>query len=140
MVLLAGCIQPMSGPETGSEDATEAILAVLEHQVAAWNGGDQESFMEGYMKSDSLRFASGATVQYGWQTTLDRYRTAYPDRAAMGRLTFSELDIRVLSPEYALVFGRWRLKRERDMPGGLFTLLFRKVDGQWVIVHDHTSS
>ena len=79
-------------------------------------------------------------MTYGWQETLDRYKQRYPDRAAMGALTFSDLDTTVLSPEAALVFGRWRLKTERGEPNGLFTLLFRKQAGCWRIVADHTSA
>ena len=96
--------------------------------------------MAGYAKTPALRFASGGAITYGWQETLDRYEQHYPDRAAMGTLTFSDLDITVLAPDAALVFGRWRLKTEQGEPNGLFTLLFRKSDAGWRIVADHTSA
>ncbi len=138
LVLLIGCQPTESRFDPSAECA--AIRAVLQDQVAAWNDGDLERFMAGYARTDSLRFASGGTVRRGWATTLDRYRASYPDRAAMGRLSFEQLDIRVLSPQWAMVFGTWRLEREQDAPHGLFTLIFnRRADG-WRIVHDHTSS
>ena len=95
--------------------------------------------MEGYAKIPTLRFASGGTVTYGWQETRDRYKQRYADRAAMGTLTFSDLDTTILSPDAALVFGRWKLKTEKGEPHGLFTLLFHKTDAGWRIVADHTS-
>ena len=118
----------------------QQIEQVLQTQSDAWNAGDISGFMAGYAKASTLRFASGGTVTYGWQETLDRYKQHYPDRSAMGKLAFSDLDITVLSPDSALAFGRWRLKNDQGEPNGLFTLLFRKQAGAWHIVADHTSS
>ncbi len=136
----AGCT---STPEKANDPTTErqAIRQVLQAQVDAWNAGDIERFMQGYTQTDSLRFASGGQVRRGWDTTLARYRKSYPDRAAMGTLAFSQIDIQLLAPGWALVFGGWQLERADGTPNGLFTLLFRKTeDGAWRIVHDHTSS
>ncbi len=117
----------------------EEIRSLLDAQDAAWNAGDVEGFMEGYWRSPDLTFSSGGKVTRGWETTLERYRTRYPDRAAMGRLTFSDLEITMLGRDGALVLGRWRL--ERDQPvGGNFTLVLRLIDGRWLIIHDHTSN
>ena len=116
------------------------IEYVLADQAKAWNSGDIERFMEGYAKTPGLRFATGGTVTRGWQETLDRYKQRYPDRAAMGTLTFSDLDTTVLSSNAAVVFGRWRLKTAKGEPNGLFTLLFRRTDAGWRIVADHTSA
>lgn len=116
------------------------ILSVMADQVKAWNEGDIEGYMGGYDRSDSLRFASGGEVNRGWTATLARYKRRYSSRAEMGVLTFTDLDVTVLSEDAALVFGAWKLEREKDSPWGLFTLLFRKTDDGWRIVHDHTSS
>jgi len=126
------------GEDTNSVQQT--IRDLLGQQVQAWNDGNVEKFMETYERGPELRFASEGTVVHGWQSTLDRYKARYSDRAKMGRLTLSELDISVLSTNAAMVFGRWRLDREQDTPNGLFTLLFRKGSSGWRIVHDHTSA
>ena len=123
-----------------AKDAKEQIEAVLADQAKAWNAGDVEHFMEGYTKTLELRFASGGTVTRGWQETLDRYKQRYPDRATMGVLIFSQLETTVLSPDAAVVFGRWRLKTEKGEPNGLFTLIFRRTEAGWRIVADHTSA
>jgi len=117
-----------------------AVRAVLDQQVKDWNAGDIEKFMRGYDRSEKTRFASGGNITLGWQAVMDRYRRTYSDKAAMGTLTFSDLDITVASEGSALAFGRWHLKREKDEPSGLFTLLFRKTADGWKIVHDHTSA
>ncbi len=137
LALTAGCAE--KEPLLENELKTE-IRAVILQSEAWWNDGSIEGYMGSYWKSPDLRFASGGKVTFGWQKTLDGYLKRYPDRAAMGRLTFSDLDITVLSHESALVFGAWELARDNDLPHGLFTLLLRRFDGGWRIVHDHTSS
>lgn len=118
----------------------EQVLAELRKSEQAWNEGSIEDFLASYDNSDSLRFASGGEVHYGWQPVLDRYKRRYQDKAAMGHLTFSALDVTVLTNDAAIVFGRFTLHRDHDQPTGLFTLLFRKTADGWRIVHDHTSS
>jgi ketosteroid isomerase-like protein len=116
------------------------VRAVLERQVKDWNAGDIEKFMQGYERSEKTRFASGGNITLGWQAVLERYKHTYADKAAMGKLTFSDLDITVVSDRAALAFGRWHLKRDSDELNGLFTLFFRKTQEGWRIVHDHTSA
>jgi ketosteroid isomerase-like protein len=117
----------------------QAIIKVLETQRIAWNNGDIDGFMQGYWKSDSLMFVGKDAPVYGWQKTLDRYKRSYPDRAAMGKLTFTILKVDLLDKTNAFMLGAWHLDREKDAPGGYFTLWFRKINGVWVIVVDHTS-
>jgi len=115
------------------------IRAVMNDQVAAWNRGDIDGFMRGYWNSDKLTFISGANVTRGWQPTLDRYKKNYDSRAKMGTLSFSDLEITVLSKDAVVVLGSWSLAREKDNPHGKFTLVFRKFKDGWRIVQDHTS-
>ena len=120
--------------------AADAIKAVITAQAAAWNRGDLEGYMDGYDRSPNTEFVGGDTITRGWQTVLDRYRKNYSSREKMGALTFSDLEITILSKDAALVLGRWHLKRANDDPHGTFSLLFRKTKAGWRIVHDHTSS
>ncbi|MGB7070519.1 MAG: nuclear transport factor 2 family protein [Pyrinomonadaceae bacterium] len=119
--------------------AESDIRKVMDDQATAWNRGDIGGFMQGYWNSEKLVFASGDSVTRGWQPTLDRYKRRYDSRAKMGILTFSDLEINVLSKNAAVVLGSWKLQREKDTPCGKFTLIFRKFKQGWRIVHDHTS-
>ncbi len=119
--------------------AESDIRAVMTEQAAAWNRGDIEGFMRGYWNSEKLAFISGNTVSRGWQATLDRYKKSYDSREKMGVLTFSDLEITVLSKDAAVVLGSWSLARAKDEPHGKFTLNFRKFKEGWRIVMDHTS-
>jgi uncharacterized protein (TIGR02246 family) len=132
-----------TGHDSGSPatDPRAAIERVLDDQAAAWNEGDLEAFMDGYWRSPDLVFTSGGNVQRGWQTTLDRYRATYgTSPETMGRLTFSDLEVHPLGDGAAWALGRWALDNDGKTMGGVFSLVFREVDGRWVIIHDHTST
>lgn len=151
--LMAGCAadtDPTPGGDatmqradtTHVEGDAAAIHGVLQRQADAWNRGDIREYMSGYAQSDTLRFASGGNVMRGWEPTLQRYLRAYPDEGAMGRLSFSDLEIWPMGDVHAAVFGRWELTRSEGYEniGGLFTLIFEKGPAGWRIVHDHTSA
>ena len=121
-----------------AQDRT-AILKVLEDQRQGWNKGDMDAYMQGYWKSDSLLFVGKNGPTYGWQKTLDNYKKGYPDKSAMGFLTFGIKKVEFLTKDKAFVLGSWNLKREKDEPKGYFTLLLRKIDGQWKVIADHSS-
>lgn len=115
-----------------------AIRAVLAQQVSDWNNFNIEGFMQGYWKSDSLMFI-GAKITHGWDSTLARYKKSYPSKEAMGILRFEILRLQFTSHGSCLVTGKYFLQRKSDNPNGIFTLLFRKKNGKWVVVYDHTS-
>jgi ketosteroid isomerase-like protein len=126
--------------QSRKSDIASEIRAVLKAQQEAWNRGDIDAFMNGYARAETTTFVSEDKVTRGWQTVRDRYKKKYSDRAKMGTLTFSDLEITPLSNDSAVVLGRWRLKRAKDQPHGCFTLIFRKTNDGWRIVHDHTSA
>ncbi|RZK53477.1 MAG: DUF4440 domain-containing protein, partial [Pedobacter sp.] len=101
--------------------------------------GDLEAFMQAYAKSDSLLFVGKSGPTYGWQQTLDNYKRGYPDKSAMGFLTFGIKKVDFLAKDKAFVLGSWHLKRDKDEPKGYFTLLLQKIDGIWKVIVDHSS-
>jgi hypothetical protein len=140
LLVPVACRRASSPPGADGE-----IRALLANQVERWNAGDLVGFMTGYERSEQLRFHSGGDIQLGWQNVLDRYRRRFGnDRAGMGTLAFSELQIEPLGPESALAYGRWRVKGAGSAGGGelsgLFTLVLRKTSEGWRIRYDHTSS
>jgi len=122
------------------DDAASGIQTVIHAQQDAWNRGDIDAFMNGYWRSEKTVFVSGDEVTRGWQKVLDRYKAKYSDRAKMGTLTFSEIEITNLSDDSAIALGSWRLNREKGQPHGRFTLIFRRFPDGWKIIHDHTSA
>tara|TARA_R110000787_G_scaffold24931_14_gene70232 strand:+ start:12450 stop:12923 length:474 start_codon:yes stop_codon:yes gene_type:complete len=142
-VMACATPQAVSAPiVTPAQAELEAasITAVLEAQDAAWNRGDIDAFMDGYWRSPELRFASGGNVTRGWDETNARYKRVYATPDLMGRLSTSGYEIVILSPDAAIAHGSWRLDRAGDQPSGLYTLVMRKIDGEWLIVSDTTTS
>jgi hypothetical protein len=135
LLLLATVWSQVKGQGKTDENA---IRMVLDKQVVAWNEANINEFMKGYWKSDSILFI-GRKITSGWDSTLLRYKKSYPDKAAMGKLRFEILRLDFASTNACLVTGKYFLAREKDNPSGIFTLLFKRKKGQWVIVYDHTS-
>ena len=121
-----------------AKNELEQVRQEMNNQVVAWNKGDINAFMESYWKSDSLKFISTAGITYGWQQTIGKYLKSYPTKEAMGILKFTILDAVQLSENSSFIIGRWELEKEKPA-GGHFSLLWRKIDGKWRIVVDHTS-
>ncbi|SDM54889.1 Ketosteroid isomerase homolog [Daejeonella rubra] len=117
----------------------DLILTLLEDQRQAWNKGDIKEYMQGYTQSDSLLFVGNSGPEYGWNVILNNYIKSYPDKSAMGYLSFDIKEIRMISADHAFVLGAWHLKREKDDPKGYFTLLVKKISGKWKVIADHSS-
>lgn len=122
----------------GQSDEAD-IRGLLASQTTAWNKGDIAGFMQTYQQHDSLLFIGKSGVTRGWQQTLDNYKRGYPDKDAMGTLSFDILELRPLSAEYYFVVGKWMLQRKAGNLSGHYTLLLRKINGTWKIVADHSS-
>ncbi|MBB1268815.1 DUF4440 domain-containing protein [Shewanella sp. SR44-3] len=115
------------------------IHALLTQQEVDWNNGDIRAYLQGYWQDERLSFVSKGKLNHGWGTLFKSYQRSYPDTASMGLLDFSGLAIKVLSDSAAVVSGRWELKRAKDNPSGVFTVVIEKIDGRWLITHDHST-
>ena len=125
------------GPYYSAKEERE-ILNVIENQAKAWNNGSLEGYMEGYWKSDSTRFMRKNGISYGWNETFESYKKGYPDKETMGTLTFKVISLEKLNGNSAFMIGKWDLDRKEKV-GGYFSLIWKKINGKWLITTDHTS-
>jgi uncharacterized protein (TIGR02246 family) len=135
LLLLAPC-QALQG-----QDASTAIRKVLAGQATAWNRGDLAEFMSGYKNSPDTTFI-GKSVQQGWQNVLERYQKSFPNKEAMGTLDFSDIAVRMLGTDHAVVTGKFHLARTAAGGGdasGVYSLVFEKETDGWKIILDHTN-
>lgn len=138
LVFILGLI--LCSCNTGFQTADrERILERLEAQVVSWNEGDLDGFMTAYLKTDSLMFVGRGGLNYGHAKTLKNYKRSYPNREEMGRLSFDIFELKALGQNNALVIGAWQLDRVKDTLSGSFSLNWQRVDGDWVIIADHSS-
>ncbi|MGX5200522.1 YybH family protein [Aliikangiella sp. IMCC44632] len=119
-------------------NAEVQIRNIMQQQQDAWNSGNLKAFMQGYWQSEKLQFIGKSGIKTGWQTTLDNYKNSYPNQAAMGKLTFDILQVEV-NGDSAFVLGKWSLQRASDNPHGFYTLYWKRIEGQWKIIIDHSS-
>jgi hypothetical protein len=140
LFIVFGCdnLQKQPPPSFTERDKQE-ILNLLDRQALDWSQGDLRKFMEGYWKSDSLQFIGKSGIRFGWQNTMDNYQKNFPDTVAMGKLRFEILKINPVRGDAAYLTGKFFLKRTIGNLDGIFTLVFRKIDGRWLCVYDHTS-
>lgn len=123
-----------------AQDPQHTISRILQTQAAAWNNGDLDSYMKsGYWQNDSLLFIGSRGPTYGFDNILKNYKHSYPSTEKMGKLTFSQLQFKPISDDHYFVIGRWQLMRKDGDLSGYFTLLFKKIDGVWRIIADHSS-
>ncbi|MCH4551755.1 MULTISPECIES: YybH family protein [Aestuariibaculum] len=122
--------------QNNEEKDINDIQAVLKAQRLAWSKNNIEEFMEGYWKSDSLKFYGSNGVTYGWENTLKRYKKAYPSKDHTGKLSFKINDISKITDDAYYVLGEFHLKREVGNASGFFMLVFKKINGEWKIIAD----
>jgi hypothetical protein len=124
------------------KDRKAEVVKTLADQQAAWNRGDLDGFMASYWKSDELAFCGGTEMTYGWQATYDRFAKKYKGEGKeMGTLSFSSVDVLNADDKSAGARGKYQLRfRDGKTASGRFTLILRRIDGRWNIVHDHTAA
>lgn len=135
LLLLITAIGCKAQSTTQNEDRT-AILSVMKLQEKAWSENDLEGFMQGYWKSDSLKFYGSSGLTRGWQQTLDNYKKGYPTKAHSGSLIFKINDISKIDEGAYWVMGEYFLTRDVGDASGVFLIIFKKIKGEWKIVAD----
>ncbi len=122
--------------QTTEKEDKEAILSVMTLQEKAWSNNDLEGFMNGYWKSESLKFFGSSGLTNGWQQTLDNYKKGYPTKEHSGTLNFTIKDISKIEEGSYWVMGEYHLKRSVGDANGVFMIIFKKINGEWKIVAD----
>ncbi len=136
LFILAIVICLTSCTQTDEKTDRETILSILKTQERAWNNYDLEGFMDGYWKSDSLKFYGGSGLTYGWEQTLKNYHKRYPSKDHTGTLKFVINDVTKIQGESYFVMGEYHLTRNVGDANGIFMIIFKKIDGEWKIVSD----
>ena len=133
-ILLFSCLESaLDMPKMEGE-----IRNVLDRQKASWNEKNIEGFMDAYWKSENFTFQSGNNRLHGWEALLSRYKKSYTGEN-WGELDFTDIEVKVLTKNYAFVLGRWKLTFKDNVKEGLFTIIFQRMSEGWKIIHDHSS-
>jgi len=122
--------------DTDFDSAEAGIRLVMEAQEIAWNKHDLEGFMQGYWKSDQLKFYGSNGLTLGWENALENYKKGYPTIAESGTLNFVINDISKIEGDNYWVMGEYHLKRQVGDADGVFIIIFKKINGAWKIIAD----
>ena len=138
-VLILSACKTQKISSSNYETSKTEIATMLLQTAKDWSKGDLEAFMQGYLKSDSLKFVGSSGITYGWQQTLENYRKGYPTKDHMGTLTFNLLEFDQLANDVFLVIGEFHLKRAVGDADGMFSIILKNINGEWKIIADHSS-
>ncbi|MGA0607607.1 YybH family protein [Phenylobacterium sp. VNQ135] len=137
---LAGPAGAATCPPVDAAREAAAIRKVIADMEAAWNRGDFQGYMAGFL-NPGVVFVSRGKFQDGWQGTLDHYVRDYGGApGSQGELHFHDIRVEMLAPDAAQLISRYKLSGGRRAQEGINTRLMRKVDGRWVIALNHVSS
>ncbi|MBL4745683.1 MAG: DUF4440 domain-containing protein [Flavobacteriaceae bacterium] len=136
LVISIGCDQSSTTVRVEKDQA--AIRNVLEQSAKDWSKGDLEGYMNAYWNSEELKFVGSRGITFGWEQTLLNYKKGYPTPAHTGTLTFDVIHVDFLAAGVYSVIGKYHLERTVGEANGIFTLIFKKIDGQWKIIIDHS--
>ena len=136
ILFLLGCTNQQNSQDATLESAKTEIQKVMQNQEMAWNTHNLEGFMQGYWKSDSLKFYGSNGLTLGWKNTLANYKKGYPTKAESGTLKFVINDISKIEGNNYWVMGEYHLKRAIGNANGVFIIIFKKINGEWKIVAD----
>lgn len=139
LISTTGCSSTKQLSQSQIQIDKAAIISAMKVQEKDWNNADIDAFMESYWKSEDLSFISSRGPNYGWNETKANYKKGYPTKEAMGKLKFDIIKLDPVSADAYYMIGKYTLTRANDMPTGHFTLLWRHIDGKWLITSDHTS-
>jgi uncharacterized protein (TIGR02246 family) len=121
-------------------DDHQSIRALFESSCAAWNRGDSNSYLAAYWNSDKVRWVSEGTVKYGFEAIATAFKARFNSPEDMGHLEVADFEIQLLGEQDALVFGAWIQTTPVTRRHGVFTVHVKKIDGEWLIVSDHSST
>jgi ketosteroid isomerase-like protein len=137
-ILLLACIVISLTSKSQTKDE-EIIRNMLADQISFWKKGDIPSFMKGYWENDSLVFIGSNGPTYGYNNTLRNYQKNYPNKNYMGVLNFDIISVQPIEKDHYFVIGKFMLQRKVGDASGHFTLIFKRINGVWKIVSDHSS-
>jgi beta-aspartyl-peptidase (threonine type) len=141
LLLLAACATVGTGRAGASADAQREITQMMELSAQGWNRHDLDDFMVPYLDSPDITFVGSAGLVRGKAAIRQNYADGWfaPGRDP-GRLSFRDIQVRMLGPDHALAVGRYEVRRPgRDLSTGLFSLTLRRTPQGWRIIHDHSS-
>jgi uncharacterized protein (TIGR02246 family) len=141
IVIGTACVLLWACQSSSSDWATDeaALKRLLQDAADAFNRGDLPGHLESY--DDNVTFMTKNGQRPGVAPIEKAFREAYfKDGKPKQMLRFEQMGARRLSPDVALVTGRYILSGGADPDQtGWFTTVWTRTARGWKVVHDHSS-
>lgn len=138
-ILIMLIFSTITSVATAANDNTTLIKASLQQFVTDWNNGNMNAAMNIYKEGEDTLLISDKMIK-GSKNINQFWHDSYPTQASMGKMAFSDIEIKLLSAHYALAIGNWALQVPSEKnTGGIFSVLFEKTNHGWKSTVDHTT-
>ena len=132
-------------PTATEEGVALEIEEMLHSSADSWNRGDLDGFLDDYWRSEALTFSGPAGITRGWDDLRTRYLESYwAPETVRDSLRFQEIEVVPLGDDHALALGQYVLFTAGGggnvSSSGFFSLVLKNLQGEWKILHDHTSN
>lgn len=141
-VFVAGNTGSFSASPTDTQltEARAEISSMMDVSARAWTRGDLNGFMDSYEPGSTITYVTPTGVVHGRDAIRARYAPRFAPGARQDSLSFENMEVDLLAPDLANVIAYYRLSRgDSTTARGPTSLVMRRRDGQWRIIHDHSS-
>ena len=127
--------------QAARDSAAREIAIMMQASAMAWNRGDLDAFVNYYEPDTTTTYIGRNGVVRGRAAIRAVYAPRFAPGGVRDSLSFENTEIDLLAPGVANVISWYRLMRGDSMTArGPTSLVMRHdPDGQWRIVHDHSS-
>jgi len=116
------------------------IAAMMDSSARAWNRGDLDGFVAFYDAAMSTTFVTPRKILRGPVAIKGVYTSQFAPGSVRDSLSFENMEVDLLSPDAANVIAYYKLMRgDSTIERGPTSLVMRRRNGGWRIVHDHSS-
>jgi hypothetical protein len=131
--------------QTVADDSGQALVAIIKAVERGWETADGTSFRQHFLDFEGARYIESGGQNEGLDDLVTHHVEPEGDALDGLDLTFSNIETHIegdFAWAVADVEVRATVKRDnREIHNrGHETFLFRRIDGDWKVVHTHSSS
>lgn len=145
-ILLVMALLLMPTSSVFAQETDEAQLTTIVHAIAiGWEQADGQPFREHFLNSESARYIEGGGQNVGLTDLIEHHVEPEGDALSSLDLNFSNIETHI-EGEFAWAIADVEVKATIRDTGrtihnaGYETFVFRKIDGDWKVLHTHSSS
>jgi len=143
--LLLTCVLVILSQSSFAGENESEIIQIIQDIKYGWENGDGTPFRRNYLDFKDSRYIESGGQNEGLDDLVKNHVEPEKDALEFLSLEFSDIEVH-FETDFAWAVANTRVKgkvRESQKifdKAGFQTFLFRKVEGNWKVVHTHSSS